>query len=336
MTKSSSSSSKSDQTVFVHPSSVLMTEHPPPKTVVYFELVQTSKEYMRSYFPIEPRWLADVAPHHKKDIEAIEEKTSETRGERTCVLGCLYVLDLFSSPCSPGFLLPQFELVAVLEAQVEPGELRDRQAEGENVLVHGRRLGQLVEVLLDEDGALQGAARRLAGPADVFPLSRACVLLLLDADEHLGEQEALELLPGGLPTVEEMAPLAVLVAAALAALAAVGSLRTTSRRFTRPPPRSGSHRNQAPAGRLQWIRKTRRRLRVRTAVAVAARCRRCAESGGPCAEASPGAAAAHQTRGRRSSTSASRTYAVGSYLGARALEEKLDEVCQRARRGAGG
>jgi len=75
-TMKNSASSKTDQTVFVHPSSVLMNEHPPPKTVIYFELVQTSKEYMRSCFPIDPRWLFDVAPHfHKrKDIEAMEEK----------------------------------------------------------------------------------------------------------------------------------------------------------------------------------------------------------------------------------------------------------------------
>ncbi|KAF4457295.1 Pre-mRNA-splicing factor ATP-dependent RNA helicase cdc28 [Fusarium albosuccineum] len=67
---------KNSTTVWIHPSSVLMAIDPPEKMVVYFELVQTTKEYMRSVMPIEPRWLAELAPHFhkKKDIEAMEEK----------------------------------------------------------------------------------------------------------------------------------------------------------------------------------------------------------------------------------------------------------------------
>ncbi|KAK3181557.1 Cyclin-dependent kinase catalytic subunit [Lecanicillium sp. MT-2017a] len=67
---------KSNATVWVHPSSVLMAVDPPEKMVVYFELVQTTKEYMRSVMPIEASWLAELAPHFhkKKDIEAMEEK----------------------------------------------------------------------------------------------------------------------------------------------------------------------------------------------------------------------------------------------------------------------
>lgn len=67
---------KNNTTVWIHPSSVLMAIDPPEKMVVYFELVQTTKEYMRSVMPIEPRWLTELAPHFhkKKDIEAMEEK----------------------------------------------------------------------------------------------------------------------------------------------------------------------------------------------------------------------------------------------------------------------
>jgi pre-mRNA-splicing factor ATP-dependent RNA helicase DHX16 len=67
---------KNNTTVYIHPSSVLMGVDPPEKMVVYFELVQTTKEYMRSVMPIEIRWLAELAPHFhkKKDIEAMEEK----------------------------------------------------------------------------------------------------------------------------------------------------------------------------------------------------------------------------------------------------------------------
>lgn len=67
---------KNNTTVWVHPSSVLMAVDPPEKMVIYFELVQTTKEYMRGVIPIETKWLAELAPHFhkKKDIEAMEEK----------------------------------------------------------------------------------------------------------------------------------------------------------------------------------------------------------------------------------------------------------------------
>ncbi|KAK1725342.1 LOW QUALITY PROTEIN: helicase associated domain-containing protein [Colletotrichum acutatum] len=67
---------KKNATVYVHPSSVLMGVDPPTKMLVYFELVQTTKEYMRSCMPIESKWLAELAPHFykQKDVEAMEEK----------------------------------------------------------------------------------------------------------------------------------------------------------------------------------------------------------------------------------------------------------------------
>ncbi|KAK0387458.1 hypothetical protein NLU13_5770 [Sarocladium strictum] len=67
---------KNNTTVWIHPSSVLMAVDPPEKMVVYFELVQTTKEYMRSVMPIEAKWLAELAPHFhkKKDIEGMEDK----------------------------------------------------------------------------------------------------------------------------------------------------------------------------------------------------------------------------------------------------------------------
>jgi pre-mRNA-splicing factor ATP-dependent RNA helicase DHX16 len=67
---------KNNQTVYIHPSSVLMASDPPIKCCVYHELVLTSKEYMRQVMPIKPEWLNEVAPHFhkKKDMEALEEK----------------------------------------------------------------------------------------------------------------------------------------------------------------------------------------------------------------------------------------------------------------------
>ncbi|KXJ90953.1 hypothetical protein Micbo1qcDRAFT_163652 [Microdochium bolleyi] len=53
-----------------------MKSDPPDKMVIYYELVQTTKEYMRSCMPIQAKWLSEVAPHFhkKKDIDEMEEK----------------------------------------------------------------------------------------------------------------------------------------------------------------------------------------------------------------------------------------------------------------------
>ncbi|CAJ0907893.1 9182_t:CDS:10 [Entrophospora sp. SA101] len=54
--------------VHIHPSSSLFEEK--PKFVLYFELVLTSKEYMRQVMEIKPEWLVEAAPHYysKEDI----------------------------------------------------------------------------------------------------------------------------------------------------------------------------------------------------------------------------------------------------------------------------
>jgi len=60
---------KNPQTVHIHPSSSLSQSL--PRWVVYFELVYTSKEYMRQISEIKPEWLVEIAPHYykMKDIE---------------------------------------------------------------------------------------------------------------------------------------------------------------------------------------------------------------------------------------------------------------------------
>ncbi|KAL3424057.1 helicase associated domain-containing protein [Phlyctema vagabunda] len=75
---------KNSTTVYVHPSSVLMDSNPPVKMMIYYELVQTTKEYMRSCLPIKPEWLHEAAPHFhkKKDLEALEERKMP-KGERS-------------------------------------------------------------------------------------------------------------------------------------------------------------------------------------------------------------------------------------------------------------
>lgn len=65
---------KNPQTVYIHPSSGLAKT--PPRWVVYFELVQTSKEYMRQVIEIRPDWLFEIAPHFYKRKE-LEDRPSE-------------------------------------------------------------------------------------------------------------------------------------------------------------------------------------------------------------------------------------------------------------------
>ncbi|KAJ5117074.1 Pre-mRNA-splicing factor ATP-dependent RNA helicase-like protein cdc28 [Penicillium atrosanguineum] len=62
---------KTGQGVYLHPSSTLFEVN--PRWVIYFELVLTSKEYMRSNMPLQAEWLVEVAPHYykKKDLESL-------------------------------------------------------------------------------------------------------------------------------------------------------------------------------------------------------------------------------------------------------------------------
>ncbi|OTA35828.1 hypothetical protein BTJ68_03977 [Hortaea werneckii EXF-2000] len=63
---------KNNLTVHIHPSSVLGGDAK-PKWVIFYELVLTSKEFMRSVMPLQPEWLTEVAPHYykAKDVEGL-------------------------------------------------------------------------------------------------------------------------------------------------------------------------------------------------------------------------------------------------------------------------
>ena len=55
--------------VSIHPSSALF--HRQPEWVVYHEVVQTTKEYMREVTAIDPKWLVEYAPAFFKFSGAI-------------------------------------------------------------------------------------------------------------------------------------------------------------------------------------------------------------------------------------------------------------------------
>ncbi|KAM3580476.1 hypothetical protein VKS41_007139 [Umbelopsis sp. WA50703] len=65
---------KQNQTVHIHPSSSLLEKK--PRWLIYYELVLTSKEYMRQVLEIQPEWLTEVAPHYYKegDLDNLDDK----------------------------------------------------------------------------------------------------------------------------------------------------------------------------------------------------------------------------------------------------------------------
>ncbi|KAF7326698.1 Pre-mRNA-splicing factor ATP-dependent RNA helicase-like protein cdc28 [Mycena venus] len=62
---------KTGHGVYIDPSSSLSQHLPPVKTMLYHELVVTSKSYMRQVMEINPAWLLEVAPQYFKpeDVE---------------------------------------------------------------------------------------------------------------------------------------------------------------------------------------------------------------------------------------------------------------------------
>lgn len=59
---------RDDRELYIHPDSVLYGEKP-PKWVVFNELVQTSKYYMRDVTAVESSWLVELAPHFYKQAK---------------------------------------------------------------------------------------------------------------------------------------------------------------------------------------------------------------------------------------------------------------------------
>lgn len=72
---------KNGMTTYLHPSSTLFEVN--PKWLIFYELVLTSREYMRGNLPIQPEWLAEAAPHYhkKRDLEALGTDRKMPKGQ---------------------------------------------------------------------------------------------------------------------------------------------------------------------------------------------------------------------------------------------------------------
>ncbi|CAN6328405.1 unnamed protein product [Urochloa humidicola] len=78
---------KTWRTVFVHPSSGMARVDPPPRWVVYHELVETTMEYMRQVTEIKPEWLVEIAPHYyqENNLDTPEPKKAKAHGQGAAV-----------------------------------------------------------------------------------------------------------------------------------------------------------------------------------------------------------------------------------------------------------
>lgn len=65
---------KNRHTTHIHPNSCLYEDR--PRWVVYYELVETSKEFMREVIEVEGNWLKEAAPHYYKTNE-LEDSTNK-------------------------------------------------------------------------------------------------------------------------------------------------------------------------------------------------------------------------------------------------------------------
>ncbi|KAG5339436.1 hypothetical protein C0989_004223 [Termitomyces sp. Mn162] len=70
---------KTNHTVYIHPSSSLFQHQPPVKTLLYYELVMTTKSYMRQVMEIKPAWLLEVAPHYFKPADLEQLATGDKK-----------------------------------------------------------------------------------------------------------------------------------------------------------------------------------------------------------------------------------------------------------------
>ena len=72
---------KNSMTTYLHPSSTLFEVN--PKWIIFYELVLTSREYMRGNLPIQAEWLAEAAPHYhkRKDLDALGTDRKMPKGQ---------------------------------------------------------------------------------------------------------------------------------------------------------------------------------------------------------------------------------------------------------------
>ena len=72
---------KRGASVHIHPSSCLAKAEVPAAWVVFHDLVDTSKEYMRQVLVIKREWLSAIAPHYYSAKDLVEEGLKKRGGK---------------------------------------------------------------------------------------------------------------------------------------------------------------------------------------------------------------------------------------------------------------
>ncbi|XP_061297451.1 probable ATP-dependent RNA helicase DHX35 isoform X1 [Pezoporus flaviventris] len=67
---------RDDQELHIHPTSVLYAEKP-PRWVVYNEVIQTAKYYMRDVTAVESAWLLELAPHFYQQVAVQDQHKAQ-------------------------------------------------------------------------------------------------------------------------------------------------------------------------------------------------------------------------------------------------------------------
>lgn len=73
---------KQNVSMHIHPSSCLHKHVPQPRFLCYYELVETSKNFMRQVMEINPDWLIEVARHYfsRDDLHDSSKQRRMLRG----------------------------------------------------------------------------------------------------------------------------------------------------------------------------------------------------------------------------------------------------------------
>ncbi|KAL7417260.1 putative pre-mRNA splicing factor [Mrakia frigida] len=79
---------KNNTSIHIHPSSSLFQAQPPPRFILYYELVLTSKEFARSVMEIKKEWLLESASHFfsPKDLEDFEKESRKMPNSKAVAL----------------------------------------------------------------------------------------------------------------------------------------------------------------------------------------------------------------------------------------------------------
>eukprot|EP01133_Synstelium_polycarpum_P002542 gene2542-2913_t len=168
---------KHQQSVQIHPSSCLFQA--PPKWLVYHELVETTKEFMRSVIEIQPEWLVEIAPHFYKQSDVQDESKKVPKTVADLSSAKFYEYNKLSPSQIPKNGIPP-NICSIAEEVVIEGDPLSISVLDQNIFsVHGIH-GTMVLWTSPLNDPLSGAKR----PMKYEPTPHTPSLWVLDRQPH--------------------------------------------------------------------------------------------------------------------------------------------------------